>query len=153
MSPSLQQAHYHPPESSPIQHHIHSSTGIFPNIRLWWQQSRTFLWPATVCHLSDVSSGDHCWRTGKLQSRKEHHRADLQPKNPLWEISPAPARPLPCCHRLQEGLWEGLACSFVGNHEEAQHQCQPYPSHQTPLWWGHQYRAVGDWLWVTVGVW
>ena len=27
-----------------------------------------------------------------------------------------------------------LACSFGGNHEEVQHQGQPYPSHQTPLW-------------------
>ena len=27
----------------------------------------------------------------------------------------------------------GLACSFVGNHEEVQHQHQPYPSHQKPL--------------------
>ena len=28
---------------------------------------------------------DHRWRTGRLQSRQEHHRADLQPTNPLWE--------------------------------------------------------------------
>ena len=48
-------------------------------------------------------------------------------------ISPAPARPLPHLHRLQEGLWQGLACSFVGNHEEVQHQHKPYPSHQKPL--------------------
>ena len=34
------------------------------------------------------------------QSRKEHHRADLQPTHSLWEISPAPARLLPCLHRL-----------------------------------------------------
>ena len=26
-----------------------------------------------------------------------------------------------------------LACSFVGNHEEVQHQHKPYPSHQKPL--------------------
>ena len=61
---------------------------------------------------------DHCRRTCRLQSRKEHHRADLQPTNPLLEISPAPVRPLPCLHRLQEGLRRGLACSFVGNHEK-----------------------------------
>ena len=42
--------------------------------------------------------------------------------------------PLPCPHRLQEGLRQGLACSFLGNHEEeVQHLRQPYPSHQTPL--------------------
>ena len=28
----------------------------------------------------------------------------------------------PCLHRLQEGLRQGLACSFVGNHEVHQHQ-------------------------------
>ena len=33
--------------------------------------------------------------------------------------------------------FEGLECSFVGNHEEVQHQHQPYPSHQKPLWQGH----------------
>ena len=27
---------------------------------------------------------DYCWRTGRLQSRKEHHKADLQTMNPLW---------------------------------------------------------------------
>ena len=64
----------------------------------------------------EVTSGeDRCWITGRLQSRKEHHRADLQPMNPLWEISPASARPLPCLHRLQEGLWQGFACSLVQN--------------------------------------
>ena len=73
------------------------------------------------------------WRTGRLQSRKEYYRADLQPTHSMWEISSAPARPLPCLHRLQEGLWQGLVCSFVGNHEEVQHQHKPYPSHQKPL--------------------
>ena len=53
---------------------------------------------------AQVSGEDHCWRTGRLQSRKEHHRADLQPTNPLLETSPAPGKPLPCLHRLQEGL-------------------------------------------------
>ena len=46
---------------------------------------------------------------------------------------PAPARPLSCLHRLREGLRQSLACSFVGNHEEVEHQRRPYPSHQTPL--------------------
>ena len=32
----------------------------------------------------EASSGeDHCRRTGRLQSRKEDHRADLQPMTPL----------------------------------------------------------------------
>ena len=57
-----------------------------------------------------------------------------QPTHSMWEISPAPAKPLPCLHRLQEGLRQGLACSFVGKHEEVQHQHKPYPSH---LWQGH----------------
>ena len=33
---------------------------------------------------------------------------------------------------FQEGLRQGLACNFVGNHEEV-HQHNPYPSHQKPL--------------------
>ena len=80
-----------------------------------------------------TSNEDHRRGTGKLQSRKEYHRADLQPAHSMWEISPAPARPLPCLHRLQKGLRQGLACSFVSNHEEVQHQHKPYPSHQKPL--------------------
>ena len=84
-----------------------------------------------------TSGEDHHWRTDWLQRRKECHRADLQPMNPLWEISSAPARPVPCLHRLEEGLQQGLACCFVGNHDELQYQHQPYPSHQKPLWQGH----------------
>ena len=38
-----------------------------------------------------ASGEDRYWRTGRLQNRKKHHRADLKLKNPLWEISPAPA--------------------------------------------------------------
>ena len=34
-----------------------------------------------------ASEEDHCWRTGTIQSRKEHHRADLPPENPLRNIS------------------------------------------------------------------
>ena len=83
---------------------------------------------------TEATSGEnHRRRTGRLQSRKEYYRADLQPTHSVWVISPAPARPLPCLHRLQEGLRQGLACSFVGNHEEVQHQHKPYPSHQKPL--------------------
>ena len=57
----------------------------------------------------------------------------LQPKNHLREISPAPARHLPCLRRLQEGLRQGLVCGFVGNHEAIQHQHKPYPGHQKPV--------------------
>ena len=32
---------------------------------------------------------------------------------------------------LQEGLRQGLTCSFVGNHEEVQQHLQSYLSHQT----------------------
>ena len=80
-----------------------------------------------------ASEEDHCWRSGRLESRKEHHRADFPPKNFMWKISPAPARPLPRLHRRQGGLRQGLVCSFVCNHEEV-HQRQPYPRYQTPLW-------------------
>ena len=48
-----------------------------------------------------TSEKNHRWRTGRLLSRKEHHRADLQPTNPLWEISPVLAKPLSCLLRLQ----------------------------------------------------
>ena len=86
-----------------------------------------------VEQMEAASGEDHRWITGSLQSRKEHHWADLQPNNRLWEISPVPARPLPYIHRFQEGLRQGLACNSVSNHEEVQHQRHAYPSHQKPL--------------------
>ena len=45
-----------------------------------------------------TSGEDHRWRTGRLQSRKEYHRADLQPMHSIWEISPAPARRVYCSY-------------------------------------------------------
>ena len=97
---------------------------------------------AKSCWRSYWTDWSHKRRRSSLKnrqasSRNEHHTADLQPTNPLWEISFKPARPLPCIHRLQEGFRQGLTCSFVGNHEELQHQHQPYPSHQKPLWQAH----------------
>ena len=62
-----------------------------------------------------TSGEDQYWRTGRLQSRKEYHRTDLQPTHSMWEVSIARARPLPCLHRLQGGLWQGLPCSSLGN--------------------------------------
>ena len=109
-------------------------------------------WPSyltivcTACHMKQkylfwqsltAQNEDHRRRIGRLQSRKGYHTADLQPMHSMWELSPAPARPLPCRHRLQERLRQGLACSFVGNHEEVQHQHKPYTSHQKPLEQGH----------------
>ena len=89
------------------------------------------------------------------QDRKEHHRADLQPTNPQ-RISPAPARPLSCLHRLQEGLRQGLACSFVGNHEEVQHQHNLiqviknlYNKATSAVLFNN---SIGDWFRTTVGV-
>ena len=61
-----------------------------------------------------TSREDHHRRTGRLQSRKEYHRADLQPAHSMWEIFPAPARPLPCLRRLQEGIWQGFGMQLCG---------------------------------------
>ena len=58
MSFSLQQAHRHPPEGSPFQHH--SSTRVGLNVRLWWQRNRRILWQRTECHWSDTEEGHSC---------------------------------------------------------------------------------------------
>ena len=98
-----------------------------------WHSGPTLLHHSTRFGNKMFTSGeDHRRRTGRLQSRKAYHRADLKPTHSMWEMSPALARTLPYLHRLQEGLQQGLACSFVGNHEEV-HQHQPYPSHQKPI--------------------
>ena len=97
-----------------------------------------------------------CWRTGKLQNRKEHHRADLQPTSRLIKKSPAPTRPLSCLHRLEEGLRRGLACNFLGNHEEVQHKHLPCPSHQNRCDMATSAvffnSSIGDWFQTTVGI-
>ena len=36
----------------------------------------------------EAASEGNRWRRDRLQKRKRHHRAGLQPKNPLWESSP-----------------------------------------------------------------
>ena len=53
-----------------------------------------------------------------LRAGRSTTEQNLQPKTFLWEIFPAPTRPLPCLHRLQDDLRLGLAFSFVDNHEE-----------------------------------
>ena len=40
-------------------------------------------------------------------------------------------------HVFRDFKRQGLACSFVGNHEEVQYQHKPYPGHQKRLWQGH----------------
>ena len=60
--------------------------------------------------IAEEEAGFRAGRSTKEQTFK--------PTNPLLDISPALARPLPCLHRLQEGFRQGLACSFVGNREE-----------------------------------
>ena len=51
-------------------------------------------------------------------------RTNIQSQNPLRKIPAASAESLPCLHRLQEGLWQGMAISLMGNYEEIQHRCQ-----------------------------
>ena len=51
-----------------------------------------------------ASRRDHCRRASRFQSRKEHHRTNIQSRDPLREIPAASAESLPCLHRLQEGL-------------------------------------------------
>ena len=102
----------------------------------------------------EAASEDHCWRTGTLQIRKEHHKADLRPKNSLWEVSPARVRPLPCLRKLKEGLQQGLARSFVGNHEVHWHQLiqiikRFYVKATTAVLFNS---SIGDWFQTTVGV-
>ena len=74
--------------------------------------------------------GDHSWRTGRLQSRKEYHKEDLQP---IWENYLQHQQNLYHVFIDFKGLRQGLTCSFWGNHEEVQHQHKPYPNHQKPL--------------------
>ena len=68
-----------------------------------------------------TSRRDHCRRASRFQSRKEHHRTNIQSQDPLRKIPAASAESLPCLHRCQEGL--------MGKYEEIQHQRQHHTSH------------------------
>ena len=85
-------------------------------------------WLAAISQAQIIAEEQAGFRVGRSTTEQIFNLRIL-----CGEISPAPARPLPCLHRLQEGLRQGLACSFVGNHEVVQHQHKPYPSHQKPL--------------------
>ena len=69
------------------------------------------------------------FRAGKSTTEQ-----NIQSQDPLREIPAASAEYLPCLHRLQEGLWQGMARSLMGNCEEIQHQCQRYTSHWKSVW-------------------
>ena len=85
---------------------------------------------------------DYCRRASRFQSRKEHHRTNIQSQDPRREIPAASAESLPCLHRLQEGLWQGMARSPMGNYEEIQHQCQHHTSHWKSVWQGPECSPV-----------
>ena len=55
--------------------------------------------PPVMNRLRPQAREDHCWRTSRVQNRKEHHRADLQPKNPPGEYFAA-QDDKPCLHLL-----------------------------------------------------
>ena len=107
------------------------------------QNYRTISHPSKVMLKKDhpkqtpvTSRRDHCRRASRFQSRTEHHRTNIQSQDPLREIPAASAESLPCFHRLQEGLWQGMARSLMGNYEEIQHQCQHHKSHWKSVWQG-----------------
>ena len=64
----------------------------------------------------------------------------------LWILCEKSPRPVTCLHRLQEGIWQGLACSLMGDHEEI-HQCKPcqsYSNFTTKL--GAQSSTMAMWM-------
>ena len=54
--------------------------------------------------ISLISHPSKVRRASRFQSRKEHHRTNIQSQDSLREIPAASAESLPCLHRLQEGL-------------------------------------------------
>ena len=119
--------------------------------------------PAAWSHAEDhteqteAASGDHCRRKGRFQSRKEHHRADFQPKNPVWEIPPASAKPLPCLHRLQKAfdrvwhatLWAIMKKDNISANLILVIKYTYDKATSAALFNGN----IGDWFWTTVAVW
>ena len=69
-----------------------------------------------------ASGEDHYWRTASVRARRCTTEQIFNLRI-LCEKDPQHQQD------LYHGFRRGLACIFVGNHEEVQHQCQPYPSY------------------------
>ena len=97
------------------------------------------------------------WRTGRLQSRKEHHRADLQPKNPLWEIHPTPARPLPCLHSFKKALervCQAVLWATMKKHNIHANHIRIIKHFSDKATSAILFNSsIGDWFQTTTGVW
>ena len=103
-----------------------------------------------------TSGEDHRWRTGRLQNRKEHHRADLQPKNPLWEISAAPAGPLHVFMDFKKAFdsdWHADLWATMKKYNISTNLIRVikhlYDKATSAVLFNS---SVGDWFWTTVGV-
>ena len=83
-----------------------------------------------------TNRSDHCRRASRFQSRKEHHRTNIQSQDPRREIPAASVESPLGLHILQEGLWQGMARTLMGNYEEIQHQRQHHMSHWKSVWQG-----------------
>ena len=65
--------------------------------------------------------------TMRLMSRKEHTEQ-------IFNLRILCEKYLPCLHRLQEGLWPGMARSSMGNYEVIQHKRQHHTSNWKSVW-------------------
>ena len=115
-----------------------------------------------------------CWRSSltdsshkqqrSLQKSKQVSEPEGAPQN-KYSVSGSSARntcsisriSTACLHRLQEGLWQGMARNFMGNYEEMQHQRQHRTSHWKSVWEDTQSAVLfngstGEWFRTTVGV-
>ena len=88
----------------------------------------------------------------RVQSRKEHHRTNIQSQDPMREIPAASAEYLPCIHRLQDGFWQSMVRSLMGSYEDIQqkgkHHTSQWKSACAVLFSG----STGDWFRCTVVV-
>ena len=86
-----------------------------------------------------------------------HQRADLQPTKPLWEIYPAPARPLPCLRRLQEGfnsIWHAALWATMKKYNISANHIRVIKKNYDKATSAVPFNSsIGDWFRTTVRVW
>ena len=58
---------------------------------------------------------------------------DLQPQNPVWKVPSTSAQFVPCLHRFQNNIWQGMACSLMDHHAEIQYQCKSSSRRWAPV--------------------
>ena len=111
--------------------HLGTSASSVIRVKSCWKSS----WTGSNPKLKGLR---YCWSAGWVHSQEKHHRTNPQSENPVWKVLSTSAESVSCLHIFQRSIWQGMACSLMGNHAEVQYQiqCRSSLRHWAPVWQG-----------------